>query len=128
MRRDIEVLRFDLLRKVADDESTIVAQGCQFSDGTVVMRWLGETPSTTVYESWDRVVRIHHIGDQSHRPWTWVQWHDGCCFSCGSKSFFGGGNGSQCTACSSTWDGVPNRVPTHGVGSWRGIELPKETP
>jgi hypothetical protein len=36
-----------------------VAEGIYFTDGTVVLRWLGETPSTALHEGMALVVAIH---------------------------------------------------------------------
>lgn len=37
----------------------VVAEGVEFTDGTVVLRWLGSTPSTVIHESLKAVERIH---------------------------------------------------------------------
>lgn len=37
----------------------IVAEGVQFTDGTVAMRWLTATASTALYQSIDDVTTIH---------------------------------------------------------------------
>lgn len=37
----------------------IVTEGVEFSDGTCVMRWLGQTGSTGVYSNIDELVLIH---------------------------------------------------------------------
>lgn len=39
-----------------------VAEGCQFSDGTVVLRWRGPYPTTTLFDAIDDVIRIHGHG------------------------------------------------------------------
>lgn len=39
-----------------------VAEIAEFEDGTTVLRWLSGTPSTTVYDSLEHVVRIHGHG------------------------------------------------------------------
>lgn len=54
--------RFDLIRST--DVSGIsgtgrVAEGIQFSDGAVVLRWLGERPSTVVWASLEDAMAIH---------------------------------------------------------------------
>ena len=63
---------FDLQRDV--DESGIsgvgvVAEGVEFTDGTVVMRWLTETPSTGLYNSIEELEAIH-----GHGGCSWVEW------------------------------------------------------
>jgi len=37
----------------------IVAEGVEFSDGTAVIRWLGDKSSTGVYASVRELIRIH---------------------------------------------------------------------
>jgi len=46
-----------------------VAEGVEFSDGTVAMRWLSGTPSTTIYDSIEDTIRIH-----GHQGATTVEW------------------------------------------------------
>jgi len=42
----------------------IVAEGVQFTDGQVVMKWLTETSSVSLFESLDDVRKVHgHGGD-----------------------------------------------------------------
>jgi len=36
-----------------------VAHGCEFADGTVVLRWLGKDASTVVWGSLDAAMRVH---------------------------------------------------------------------
>lgn len=49
----------------------VVAEGTQYTDGTVTMRWLGETPSTVMHACMDNVEAIHGHGGN-----TWVNWLD----------------------------------------------------
>lgn len=50
----------------------IVAEGVQFSDGVVVLRWItGEHHSTVVHADVEAVVAIH-----GHKGFTVVQWLD----------------------------------------------------
>jgi hypothetical protein len=56
------VRSFDLVRDV--DETGVsgtgrVAQGVEFDDGTVALRWLTEFASTAVYASMATVAHIH---------------------------------------------------------------------
>jgi hypothetical protein len=60
--------RFELRR--FDDPSGIsgvgiVAQGCQFEDGTVVIRWLGPTPSTSVWPCIEDALAVHGHGGKT---------------------------------------------------------------
>ncbi|MCK5607665.1 hypothetical protein KAR91_37620 [Candidatus Pacearchaeota archaeon] len=38
----------------------IVAEGAEFSDGTVALRWLTDSPTSTLYNSMDDVMKLHH--------------------------------------------------------------------
>lgn len=57
-----------------------VAQGVVFSDGTTVVRWLGEHPTTTVHPSIESVEHIHLHGGASE-----LRWEDPICFRCGAE-------------------------------------------
>jgi hypothetical protein len=46
-----------------------VAQGVVFSDGTTVVRWLGDMPTTTVHQSIESVEHIHLHGGASRIRW-----------------------------------------------------------
>ena len=48
-----------------------VAEGVQFTDGAVALRWYGDYPTTTVWDSIDSVVAIH-----GHGGATVVEWLD----------------------------------------------------
>lgn len=48
-----------------------VAEGVQFADGTVAVRWLGSYPSTAVWASIDAVIAVH-----GHNGTTRVEWLD----------------------------------------------------
>lgn len=47
----------------------VVAEGLQFTDGTVTMRWLGEVPSTVVHASMGNVEAIHGHGGATRVNW-----------------------------------------------------------
>lgn len=49
----------------------IVAEGVQFSDGSVALRWLGTNPSTAVWPSVEAVLNVH-----GHSGATEVRWVD----------------------------------------------------
>lgn len=49
----------------------VVAEGVQFSDGSVALRWPGANPSTAVWPSIESVLRIH-----GHSGATEVRWLD----------------------------------------------------
>ena len=49
----------------------IVAEGVEFTDGSVAMRWPGESPSTAVWPSIEAVIAIH-----GHGGTTTVEWLD----------------------------------------------------
>lgn len=46
-----------------------VADGTQFSDGTVVLRWRTSQPSTVVYASIDACVHVHGHGGDTRLVW-----------------------------------------------------------
>lgn len=48
----------------------VVAEGVQFSDGTTVIHWLGEWPSTTVHER--GIESVQHI--HGHDGKTVIMW------------------------------------------------------
>jgi hypothetical protein len=49
----------------------VIAEGVQFTDGTVVIRWITETPTTAVFDSIDDLRKVHgHRGDSVIR---WVE-------------------------------------------------------
>ncbi|WP_328992676.1 hypothetical protein OG394_00400 [Kribbella sp. NBC_01245] len=48
-----------------------VAEGVEFTDGAVALRWYGDYPTTTVWDGIDSVIAIH-----GHSGATDVQWLD----------------------------------------------------
>ncbi len=48
-----------------------VAEGVQFTDGAVALRWYGDYPTTTVWDSIESVIAIH-----GHHGATEVEWYD----------------------------------------------------
>lgn len=46
-----------------------VAEGVEFSDGTVAIRWRGETPSTVFWADIDAPVKIHGHGGHTRFVW-----------------------------------------------------------
>jgi hypothetical protein len=66
--------RFDLFRETdASNVSGVgyVAEGVEFTDGTVAIRWKSATPSTVVWASMADAIAIH-----GHNGWTTVRWRD----------------------------------------------------
>lgn len=49
----------------------VVAEGIQFSDGNVAMRWLSEHRSTVLWADIDTAMKVH-----GHNGSTYVQWLD----------------------------------------------------
>jgi hypothetical protein len=48
-----------------------VAEGIEFSDGTVALRWVvGEHPCTSLWDSIDSVTHIHGHGSHTEIVWT----------------------------------------------------------
>ena len=67
-----EVKCFYLDRKIGPtgvSGTGVVAQGVQFTDGTVVVRWLGEHRTTTVHPCIETVVAVH-----CHKGQTLIRW------------------------------------------------------
>lgn len=64
--------RFELQRD-ADPSGVsgtgVVAEGTQFTDGTTVIRWLGDHRSTVVWADIESAVRIHGHGGLTHIHW-----------------------------------------------------------
>ena len=56
-------MRLFVLRRDVDTSGVsgtgIVAEGVEFTDGTVALRWLSDTPSTILHSSLDNVYAIH---------------------------------------------------------------------
>jgi hypothetical protein len=48
-----------------------VAEGCEFSDGSVALRWRGDNPATAVWPDLDSVLAVH-----GHQGATEVRWID----------------------------------------------------
>ena len=48
-----------------------IAEGVEWSDGAVALRWYGATPSTIVYNSVDDMIAVH-----GHHGKTEIVWQD----------------------------------------------------
>ena len=46
-----------------------VAYGAQFADGTTVLRWLGDNPSTVIWDSLAAAMRIHGHDGKTRVVW-----------------------------------------------------------
>lgn len=46
-----------------------VAEGVEFGDGVVAMRWISGTPTTVVFDCIEHVVRIHGHGGATEIVW-----------------------------------------------------------
>lgn len=89
-----------------------VAQGCVFSDGTTVVRWLGASATTTVHDSVESVETIHLHGGR-----TKFRWEDPICFQCGCEN--SDSRGRWCSACGATTDEpFMETRPNPSLGSW----------
>lgn len=51
----------------------IVVHGIQFSDGTVVVHWLGDRPSTVVWQSIEDAIYIHGHGGGTRLVWVDIE-------------------------------------------------------
>lgn len=49
----------------------VVAEGCKFTDGTVVIRWMSATPSWNLYDSMEDMEKV-----AGHHGKTKVIWKD----------------------------------------------------
>lgn len=62
-----------VMRRLVDSTGVsgtgIVAEGCQFSDGRCVIRWVSDHRSTAVYDSVDDLIAIH-----GHHGATLIEW------------------------------------------------------
>jgi len=47
----------------------IVAEGVQFTDGTIAMRWLTEHTSTAIYKDEETLLHIHGHGGKTTVHW-----------------------------------------------------------
>lgn len=75
----IKMKRFRLLRYIDPHGVSgkgIVAEGVEFSDGMVALRWLGETASTNIYNSIDELETIHDHKNTDLPSGTRVVWID----------------------------------------------------
>jgi hypothetical protein len=50
----------------------VVAEGCEFSDGSVALRWRGDNPATAVWPDLRSVLAVH-----GHQGATEVRWVEG---------------------------------------------------
>lgn len=69
--------RFNLQRYVDDtgvSGTGVVAEGVQFGDGTVVIRWLGDRPSSVFWASIADAMAVH--GHGGHTKLMWVDYKD----------------------------------------------------
>jgi hypothetical protein len=51
-------------------------EGCVFTDGTCVLRWLTASRSTSVWGSFDEMWKIHGHDDPNSKHGTVIVWHD----------------------------------------------------
>jgi hypothetical protein len=66
-------LRLFVLDRLRDPTGTSgtgeVAEGIEFSDGTVALRWLSATPSTVLYQSVNDMLQVHGHGGSTVVRW-----------------------------------------------------------
>lgn len=67
VRHTSEIRRFELRRNFDSSGVSgtgVVAEGCEFTDGVVTIRWLGKRQSTVIHPGIDNVIAIHgHTGN-----------------------------------------------------------------
>jgi hypothetical protein len=49
----------------------VVAEGCEFTDGSVALRWRGDNPATAVWPNVDAILAVH-----GHQGATEIRWID----------------------------------------------------
>ncbi len=60
-RYNMRTFKMDRHQDLSGNSGTgIVAEGVEFSDGTVALRWLTDTATTTFYDNIDHVMQLHH--------------------------------------------------------------------
>lgn len=94
-----------------------VAQGVVFSDGTTVVRWLGEHPTTTVHPSVESVEHIHLHGGASS-----IRWEDPICFQCGAEieRDMSSPKHQHCYSCGASGDEPYLETrPNSSLGGWK---------
>lgn len=47
----------------------VVAEGCEFTDGSVVLRWRGDNPATAVWPNLNAVLAVHGHGGATQVRW-----------------------------------------------------------
>lgn len=67
MFRRFELIRWEDVSGVSG--VGLVALGVEFPDGSCAVRWLGETPTTTVYNGIADVEHIHTHGGKTELRW-----------------------------------------------------------
>lgn len=89
-----------------------------FTDGAVVLHWLGEVSSTAIYPSLVAFKTVHVEGHDG----TKIRWRDNCCFVCGCSLHHDDSKG--CIQCGACWDQPADEIEPGG-GHWvRAVELP----
>lgn len=90
-----------------------VAQGCVFTDGAVIVHWLGEHRTTTIHPSIETVEAVH-----CHGGLTAIRWRDAICFACGGTVIHDDASG--CPYCGATWAEPHFETrPNLSLGSWK---------
>jgi len=95
-----------------DRDGNMIAQGCQFGDGTIVIRWFTGIPNTGIYNSLAEFKKIH-VEDHAT---TSLRWEDKCCFACGTGLWHE--NDRWCSACGAMWEGEGSDEPEPEKGQW----------
>ena len=49
----------------------VVAEGCEFTDGSVALRWRGDNPATAVWPNVEAILAVH-----GHQGATEIRWID----------------------------------------------------
>jgi hypothetical protein len=87
----------------------VVAEGCEFTDGSVALRWRGDNPATAVWPDLQSVIAVH-----GHHGATEVRWIETAVPQSPTSGLFD--DLHQVRPPTSLTDPVP---PSHGRG-WAG--------
>jgi hypothetical protein len=68
--RTFELVRHEDVSGVSG--TGVVAEGCEFTDGSVALRWHGKNAATSVWPDLDALLAVHGHGGK-----TVVRWFDG---------------------------------------------------
>ena len=106
-----------VLKKESMFFGNCIAQGCIFTKGFTVLRFLAEHEEvrTETFDTYEEMLDKYPEKDGSHH----VRWQDKCCFVCGSDVDHNFGP-SFCDQCGASWDS-PADWPNPSSGTWKHV-------